>query len=279
MNVALTKLVGWVGFALVLLCWPLNWLLPGLRTHILFFPLWLGYILVVQALALRRNGASLLTRSPGGFFMLFVISAPMWWLFEFINRRTRNWEYLGGESFSDLEYVLFASLNFSTVIPAVLSTTELIRTCRWVDRFAHGPRVPMTSRNCVAAFLTGCAMLSLFLVWPRYFYPFVWTSLFFLLEPVNVWLAKDSLWAQWQHGDWRMVVTLCVGVLICGFFWEMWNYYSYPKWVYHIPFFGFWRVFEMPLLGYLGYLPFALELYAIVQLVRRRRQTTVPCQT
>jgi hypothetical protein len=69
-----------------------------------------------------------------------------------------------------------------------------------------------------------------------------------------------------------------VGVLICGFFWEFWNFYSYPKWVYHVPYLGFLHVFEMPLLGYGGYLPFSLELFAIYQfvvgLIRRKPERT-----
>ena len=48
-----------------------------------------------------------------------------------------------------------------------------------------------------------------------------------------------------------------------GFLWEFWNYYAIPKWTYDIPFVGFFKIFEMPILGYLGYLPFALELYAM----------------
>jgi hypothetical protein len=43
----------------------------------------------------------------------------------------------------------------------------------------------------------------------------------------------------------------------------MWNYYSFPKWTYHIPGLDFLRIFEMPLLGFGGYVPFALELYAL----------------
>jgi hypothetical protein len=54
---------------------------------------------------------------------------------------------------------------------------------------------------------------------------------------------------------------------MCGLFWEMWNYYSYPKWVYQIPFVGVLHVFEMPLLGYGGYVPFAWELFAMYQLI------------
>jgi len=71
-----------------------------------------------------------------------------------------------------------------------------------------------------------------------------------------------------RDGDWRIVVVcLALGALICGFFWELWNYYSFPKWIYHIPGAEFLRVFEMPLLGYGGYIPFALELYALKNLL------------
>jgi hypothetical protein len=113
-------------------------------------------------------------------------------------------------------------------------------------------------------------MLGLVLAWPRYFYPLVWASLFCLLEPINVWLGKRSILTRLQYGDWRTVIALCMGTLTCGFFWEMWNYFSYPKWIYHVPFANFWHLFEMPLLGYLGYLPFGLELYVLVHLVQRR---------
>ena len=67
-------------------------------------------------------------------------------------------------------------------------------------------------------------------------------------------------------GDWRPVVALALGALTCGFFWELWNFGSYPKWIYRVPIFGFWHVFEMPLLGYLGYVPFSWELFALVHL-------------
>ena len=261
---------GWIGWLLVGVSWPLNWLLPGLRTHVLFFPLWLGYTLIVDALVLRRTGSSLLTRSPRDFGLLFVISAPAWWLFEVINWRTGNWQYLGGELFSNLEYFVLASVSFSTVIPAVLSTAQLMGSFGWIERFARGPRISATPRVCWGLSLSGCAMLGLVLAWPRYFYPLVWASLFCLLEPINVWLGKRSILARLQYGDWRTVIALCMGTLTCGFFWEMWNYFSYPKWIYHVPFANFWHLFEMPLLGYLGYLPFGLELYVLVHLVQRR---------
>ncbi|HRJ76342.1 MAG TPA: hypothetical protein PLX90_10100, partial [Anaerolineales bacterium] len=51
------------------------------------------------------------------------------------------------------------------------------------------------------------------------------------------------------------------------------NYYSYPKWIYHVPYANWFYIFEMPLLGYGGYLPFALELYALYHLVIRDKKS------
>jgi hypothetical protein len=66
------------------------------------------------------------------------------------------------------------------------------------------------------------------------------------------------------------VAALALGALVCGFFWELWNFYSYPKWTYHTPGVEFLHVFEMPLLGFLGYPPFGLELYALAHLIAPR---------
>jgi hypothetical protein len=88
-----------------------------------------------------------------------------------------------------------------------------------------------------------------------------------MLEPINVLLGNRSLSQYTGRGDWRPILALWTGCLICAFFWELWNYYSYPKWLYQVPFVDFLRIFEMPLLGYGGYLPFSLELYALYHLV------------
>jgi len=258
---------GWLGLGLVAVCWPLNWGLEGMRTHALFFPLWLGYVLAVDGLVLARTGDSPLTRAPRTFAALFLASIPLWWLFELFNLRLRNWEYLGREMFSDLEYFLLCSLSFSTVLPAVLVTAELYRGSGWIERFASGPRLQPTPRLCVGLFAAGLAMLAAMLAWPRYGYPLVWVSGVFLLDPLCVLLGRRSFLFDLQHGDWRPWASLWAGGLTCGFFWELWNYWSYPKWIYHVPGVGFAKVFEMPALGYLGYLPFAMEVWLLAHLL------------
>jgi hypothetical protein len=257
----------WIGLLLVLVFWPLNWLLSGMRTAYLFFPLWLGYILVVDGLVHRRTGSSLLTRSRTHFVLLFFLSAPCWWLFEIINWRTQNWTYLGSNVFTDLEYWFLCSLSFSTVMPAVFETSELALSFRWLQRCASGPRLSPTPGLMLGLLTLGCVMLLLVMLWPRYCYPFVWTSICLIIEPVNVWLGRRNFIERLRYGDWREVAALSMGALICGFFWEMWNSLSYPKWVYHTPGAQFLHVFEMPLLGYGGYLPFAWELFCLRNLL------------
>ena len=263
---------GWIGLLLLAVCWPLNWSLAGMRTAYLFFPLWLGYILVIDALVLRRTGSSLLVRSPRDFTLLFVASAPVWWFFELINKRTQNWEYIGSATLSDFEYYLLCSVSFSTVMPAVFETAELIGSFPWLNRLSSGVRLRGGRLPPLICFLAGMGMFALVLLGPKHFYPLVWLSVFFILEPINIWLGKRNLLASLRAGDWRPVIALSLGALICGFFWEMWNYFSYPKWIYHTPGAEFFRIFEMPVLGYLGYLPFAWELFALRNLFWPRTQ-------
>jgi len=255
---------GWLGLILVAIFWYLNWGLIGFRTHLAFFPLWLGYILVVDGLVFMRKGSSLFKRSFKSFVLLFVLSIPFWWLFELFNELLQNWNYEGRDHFSDFEYALYASLNFSTVLPAVFITAELVATFK--IRAFEKPNWKTGRILPVLFFISGWIMLVLLLIWPQLFFPLVWISVYFIIEPINYWLGFKTLLYCTEKGNWRPVLNLWVGVLICGFFWEMWNYFSWPKWTYELPYLNQPELFEMPLAGYLGYLPFSLELYALYNL-------------
>ncbi|MBI5954568.1 MAG: hypothetical protein HY865_23170 [Chloroflexi bacterium] len=258
---------GWLGLGLVVLFWILNWTLTGPRTHWGFFPLWVGYCLAMDGLVKWRTGTSLLTRSPRKYVGLFLVSAPGWWLFELLNVRTQNWVYDGAEIFTPFQYVFLTTVSFTTVIPAVFGAAELCASFDFLKRLKPGLAIGTDKRTTVSFFILGWVMLALLLLYPKIFFPFIWFSIYFILEPLNVWLGNRSL-AHWTaKGDWRPVIALWLGVLLTAFFWEMWNYFSYPKWIYHVSWGNWLHVFEMPLLGYGGYLPFALELYAIYHLI------------
>lgn len=258
---------GWIGILLIIIFWIFNWALSGLRTHWGFFPLWVGYALTVDAMAFYRKGSSLLTRHWKKYILLFAISAPAWWVFELVNERVQYWHYTAIEAFTDLEYFSLTTLSFTTVIPAVFGTAEWIGSFAWIQRMQNGPKIKTDKVTTVSFFMLGWIMLALLLIWPEYSPAFIWMWLYFVIDPINVWLGFPSLLAYTAARDWRPVIALWVASLICGFFWEMWNMYAYPKWIYTVPYIDFWHVFEMPLLGYLGYLPFSLELFAMYHLV------------
>jgi hypothetical protein len=258
---------GWIGLGLALLFWSVNWTWEGPRTQWAFFPMWLGYCLTVDGLVFWRKGNSLLTRDWRKYIGLFLISAPVWWAFELLNLRTQNWEYLGIHAFSSLAYAFWTTLSFTTVVPAVFGSAELLASFSFIKRIGKGPILRPDRPTTAAFFVAGWVMLALLLLWPEIFFPFIWMSPFFVIEPVNVWLGNRTL-AEWtKFGDWRPVIALWAGVLATAFFWEMWNYFSYPKWIYHVAWGGWLHIFEMPVLGYGGYLPFALELYAFYHLI------------
>lgn len=255
------------GIFLVLLFWGLNWLLPGLRSHWAFFPLWLGYILILNGWTQIRKGDSLLSRDLSTWLLLFLTSAPVWWIFEWLNKVANYWHYLGVEAFTDLEYNIFATISFSTVIPVIFSTSEWLASFQFTNRFRRGIKAGAKRDTRIFFFILGWLMLAFFLYIPEYGAAFLWMSLYFILDPVNYWLGYPSLLKETANKNWRTVLILWIASIICGFFWEMWNYFAYPKWIYEVPFVDFWYIFEMPLPGYLGYLPFALELYAMYHFI------------
>lgn len=257
---------GYAGLALIAVGWPLAWIRPAGIEFVWensFLFLWVGYILVVDALNWRRSGTSLFTRDPKAWFSLFIISIPGWWLFEFLNLFLQNWCYIHNRPLGTFEYAVRSSIHFSVVIPAVLTTAELWASSRLLAWLSYLPGFALPRRRLVWVTSAGLIMLALVMMLPRLFFPLVWISLYFIFDSINMWRGSPSLLLHMGNGNWRPAFALGLGALSCGFFWEMWNFYSLPKWVYSIPFVDFGYIFEMPVLGYLGYLPFGLEVYAL----------------
>lgn len=263
---------GWAGILVLAIAWAVAWTrLPALAEvqRYSFTPLWIGYILVVNALSYRRSGHCLVRDRPLYLAALFPLSAVFWWYFEYLNRFVQNWYYEGVDALTPGAYVLEASLPFATVLPAVLSTAECLATFRRGNNaFARWRALPWAHHRAVTwiALALGCAGLIAIGRWPYYSYPLVWVAPFGLLCALQALPGHRPLCDALARGDWRPVVFPALAALICGFFWELWNYGSLARWVYVIPYVGALRLFEMPLLGYAGYLPFGLTCAAIVDL-------------
>jgi hypothetical protein len=225
---------------------------------------------VVNALCRWRSGRCLLTDSPRAFVLLFPASAVFWWFFEYLNRFVQNWYYLGVERFSPAAYVLFASISFSTVLPAVLSTRELLLLWPAVGQgLRNAARVPVAwaGPTAVATLVSAGAGLALIGVLPSVLFGLLWVSPLLVAWSLQVLHGQCPSLDRLKAGDWRDLVAGPLAGLICGWFWEMWNAFSLAKWEYAVPFVDRFHVFEMPLLGYAGYLPFGLECLVLGDLV------------
>ena len=130
---------GLLGLLLIAIAWPLSWAQGDAALQYTFFPLWLGFILAIDGLVLRRTGTSLIVRSPKIMAAMFVVAIPFWWTFEAINSITQNWVYIGSDKNTSLFDYLESSLAFSVVIPAVFEVSELIGSFGLIKRFARLP--------------------------------------------------------------------------------------------------------------------------------------------
>ena len=257
-----------VGIALASMAWIVAWGTSGFLSEHSFFPLWLGYILAVNGLSEVRYKTSLLKIMGRSFPLLFLISIPLWWFFEGMNAIVQNWHYRLAHPVSSLQYVLEASLDFSTVVPAVLSTSFLLLAASrksGVPSPRWQPRV--SERGLAAAVLIGIGCFALLPLFPSETFPLVWIAPILILEPIAAAIRFPSLLSDVQTNGWSRLFAVMAATLVTGFWWEMWNVYSLPKWTYSIPYVGFWHVFEMPLLGYLGYPVFGIAVFSYAAIV------------
>jgi len=256
---------GWIGVGVLAVSWILAWnRFPWFAAfqRFTFTPLWFGYVVVINALTLRRTGHCMLTDRPGYALRLFAVSAVFWWFFEYLNRFVQNWYYVEIGQLTPLEYLVFATLPFSTVLPAVLGTYEFLDSFPRLRNGLTGLPPLRTSRPRLAGALTlviFCLGLACLPLLPEYLFPMLWVSPLFIIIGLQAATGRRTILAGVADGNWRELCLLALSSLVCGFFWEMWNFHSLARWEYSVPFVHAFKVFEMPILGYAGYLPFGIE--------------------
>ena len=270
------KLPWWgrVGLILFLLSWVLAWTrFPWFERFqtCTFEPLWGSYILVVNGFTHKRTGGCMLTKAPAYLLSLFVVSTFFWWFFEYLNRFVSNWHYYQGSG--ELTALnVYASVAFSTVLPGVISTCDLLGTFPRIragmDRFIQ---IDIGCQTTVAwlVLLFSSAGLAGIGVWPDLLFPFLWVSPLLLIISVQKIAGYATILSPLKTGDWTRLWMMAISALVCGFFWEMWNFFSLAHWEYAVPYVGRFHIFEMPLLGFAGYLPFGLECAVITDCIRR----------
>lgn len=260
----------WVGLTIIFLAELL--LFTGNNFVAIYFtPLvWTGYIIFIDNVVYYQKGSSLLRHHPKELAFMLPLSIFFWLIFEFYNFYIKNWYYSG------LPEDLFwrgigYTWAFATIWPAILLTAEAIGNSPFISRQEIKPLVIKREILYVSLALGIFCLTIPFLVsaeLARYLAAPVWLGFIFLLEPVNYWMGKNSLILRLAQGDPRPLYSLLLSGLICGILWEYWNYWAGAKWYYTVPILGDIKIFEMPILGYLGFPPFALECYTMYYCAR-----------
>ena len=262
---------GWLGLGLIALGWAVAWngsLAPPEWRRESFTPLWVGYVVVMNALALRRSGRSPLTHRTAWLLALFPASAVFWWLFEYLNRYVGNWYYSGIADSGAWDYFLQGTLPFSTVLPAVVSTQAWLASFPRLDAIAL-PALHGHAALAWAALALGVMALAGIGLWPDELFAMLWLAPLLVLAGLQKLAVGESLFAPLARGAGRPVLLPALAALVCGFFWELWNWGSAAQWHYSVPYVQGLSIFEMPLLGYAGYLPFGVECALVADLVAR----------
>lgn len=222
---------------------------------------WWGLLLIVDAWNERRRGLSLWRGRLKHFLLITIpVSVLFWLLFEILNLAAPQWRYKG--SLTDLSFqVLFGFVAFATVIPIMVESYWLVDGKFCVpEGFAGWFR----SRRLVSI------IIGMLFVTVPFFNAVFWFNQGIWLAPALVLLPfTDPGWCAHAR---RFVAALAASGLLAGFFWELFNYRARTHWEYLIlP--GAPHLFQMPLPGYIGFIPFALTALVVYE-----RQLRLPAR-
>jgi hypothetical protein len=235
---------------------------------------WTGYILFIDALVYRIKGRSLLVTDRAELLIIIVVSIAGWWLFELYNE-PRFWQsnLELWWHYHNLEPNLFLrrlgyDWAFATISPAMFETSELLEYTAFARLKRFRP-VRFSTATLILTILIGATCIALPLViLSAWLVPLVWLGYIILLDPINTLRGSQSIIGDLGRGDHRRLYSLLAAGGICGVLWEFWNYWAISKWTYTVPYLANFKIFEMPVLGFLGFPPFAVECWAMYVLVR-----------
>lgn len=216
------------------------------------------------ALSLRTRERTLLDR-PALAVSLLAWSAPVWLLFELANLRLANWYYVLLPRQLSVRWIGTLTA-FATVLPALYLAWRWMCALELAGGRARGRGFPVRTRHLVALRALGLFFLVLSLGWPRLFFPLIWGALTLLLEPANYGRDRSrSLLADLSAGSGTRILRLLAAGLVVGLVWETLNWLADARWIYTVPGLERWKVFEMPVPGFLGFPVLALDAFVIYQ--------------
>jgi hypothetical protein len=279
------KLPWWfyVGLVFMLTFWWLHWsrsFIFGDLVYYAFSPMWWGFIVMLDGLVyFFTGGKSLIINRTSLFIISATFSVFGWWYFEYFDYFVlSNWYYPNGHM-SELSHstiVIIFLVAYTTVWPAIFEWYTLLNAFpKLVARWSDGIKLQLNGTVLIvlgALVIAGCAALPYPLFWG------VWVGPLAMLTGQLIRLGIWTPFTPLAQGNWSPAILVALASLFNGFLWEFWNHGSEAYnpfnmsgpiaqtnpnyWIYDIPYVNVIHIYsEMPLLGYLGYLPFGLFVW------------------
>lgn len=265
---------GWIGLGIILVAEGL--LFRGFRWVTVFITpvAWTGYLLLIDAAVWSLRGNSRLGKNPAHFAALAFWSVPLWLIFEAYNLRLENWTYVGLPD-SLVVRCVGSVWSFATIWPAIFETADFVKALSFL-RPQASRCLRLSSSVHLGIFLMGLVFVTVPVLVPvsvaRCLFGPIWVGFILLLDPLNYYANSPSLLRDLEAGRTSTLYSLLTSGLICGILWEFWNCWATAKWIYVFPILQEWKVFEMPLPGYLGFPAFALECFVMYEFLRTLRR-------
>lgn len=235
--------------------------------------LWWGMTLILDGIVYyRRGGISIIASRPKEMLAISLASISGWMIFEYINFYVdRNWYYPRAHNMPVAEFFCYSMLASSAVFPISFEFYSLFNTFpKFQVKYSNGWKLSVPKWICWVIIVL--CLISMFIIsfFPDDLFFAVWLSpllLFInLLYVLDIWTPFNLL----KKGDWSPLLLLALSWLFSGLCVECWNYFSGTHldgvlktgntlyWAYSVPFVNKYHLFEMPLLGYMGYLPYGI---------------------
>jgi hypothetical protein len=248
---------------------------PKFITNWTLLPLFWGAIIFFDGIVYyRTNGRSLINDRPQTLIAIAVCSIGGWAYFEYLNFFVKeNWYYPAGNLISTEQFIVYSLLGSSALLTIAFELYMLLESFpKLAVKYTQGPKLVVSKKVWKIILVLSLLIMFLIGIFPDEMFFFIWLAplLLFLsiLEIYNIWTPFTPIS---KTGNWAPFALMCLTYLIQGFFHEFWNYFSaihLPTnevitynpgfWQYSIPYVNVLHVFEMPVLGFFGYLPFGL---------------------
>lgn len=236
---------------------------PGPLANYTYAITWWGILILMDEWNFHHRGLSLWRSQVARFVAVTLpLSTVFWLFFEMLNLASPQWRYRGGLS-SVSAQVLFGFVSFATVIPIIIEVYWLI-----AGEFRLPPALERALRSYSTVLAITGAVLTLIPLLNHRF----WLNQGMWLAPALLFLpaAPVPLAPAMQRTDHagQLVLRISAAGLVAGLIWETVNWFSRTHWEYLI--LSSWpHIFQMPWIGYIGFVPFAFTVLVVYALANR----------